>query len=153
MYVQWEAYLDSYMQEAKWIASSYMPTFEEYYENGKLTSAHRISALQPILMLDIPFPDHILKEVDYPSKLNDLGCAILRLRGDTRCYKVSDENGRSFALHCAIDYSRIDDIDIGVVIAGGQGPWRRSFLYILLYERQSWINRGRCSQSYQRNDQ
>ena len=88
--VQWEDYLDSYMQEAKWIATGYLPTFEEYLENRKVSSGHRISALQPMLTMDIPFPPHILKEVDFPSKLNDLACAILRLRGDTRCYKVNE---------------------------------------------------------------
>lgn len=89
----WEACLDSYMQEAKWIASGYLPTFEEYLENGIVSSAHRVCTLQPILTLDIPFPDHILKEVDFPSKLNDLACAVLRLRGDTRCYKADRARG------------------------------------------------------------
>nr|O24475.1 RecName: Full=Pinene synthase, chloroplastic; AltName: Full=(-)-(1S,5S)-pinene synthase; AltName: Full=Agg-pin1; AltName: Full=Beta-geraniolene synthase; Flags: Precursor [Abies grandis]AAB71085.1 pinene synthase [Abies grandis]AIF29188.1 pinene synthase [Expression vector pAPG2]AIF29194.1 pinene synthase [Expression vector pAPG1] len=89
----WEAYIDSYMQEARWIATGYLPSFDEYYENGKVSCGHRISALQPILTMDIPFPDHILKEVDFPSKLNDLACAILRLRGDTRCYKADRARG------------------------------------------------------------
>jgi len=89
----WEDYLDSYMQEAKWIATGYLPTFEEYYENGKVSSGHRVAALQPILTMDIPFPPHILKEVDFPSKLSDLACAILRLRGDTRCYKADRARG------------------------------------------------------------
>lgn len=91
--VQWEDYLDSYMQEAKWIATGYLPTFKEYLENGKVSSGHRISALQPMLTMGIPFPPHILKEVDFPSKLNDLACAILRLRGDTRCYKEDRARG------------------------------------------------------------
>ena len=85
---QWEDCIDSFMQEAKWIATGELPTFEEYYENGKVSCAHRIAALQPILTTDISFPHHILKEVDFPSKLNDLASAVLRLRGDTRCYKV-----------------------------------------------------------------
>nr|AAX07267.1 (-)-alpha-pinene/(-)-camphene synthase [Pseudotsuga menziesii] len=89
----WEACLDSYLQEAKWIATGYLPSFEEYYENGKVSSAHRVCTLQPILTLDIPFPDHILKEVDFPSKLNDLACAVLRLRGDTRCYQADRARG------------------------------------------------------------
>nr|R9QMW5.1 RecName: Full=(-)-beta-pinene synthase 2, chloroplastic; AltName: Full=(-)-alpha-pinene synthase (-)betapin2, chloroplastic; AltName: Full=Terpene synthase (-)betapin2; Short=PbTPS-(-)betapin2; Flags: Precursor [Pinus banksiana]AFU73844.1 (-)-beta-pinene synthase [Pinus banksiana] len=89
----WEVYLDSYMQEAKWIATGYLPTFEEYLENGKVSSGHRVSALQPMLTMDIPFPPHILKEVDFPSNLNDLACAILRLRGDTRCYQEDRARG------------------------------------------------------------
>jgi len=89
----WEEYIDSYMQEAKWIASGEVPTFEEYYENGKVSSGHRVSALQPILTTDIAFPEHVLKEVDIPSKLNDLASAILRLRGDTRCYQADRARG------------------------------------------------------------
>eukprot|EP00253_Pinus_taeda_P009875 PITA_09875 len=89
----WEDYLDSYMQEAKWIATGYLPTFEEYLKNGKFSSGHRISTLQPMVTMDIPFPPHILKEVDFPSNLNDLACAILRLRGDTRCYQEDRARG------------------------------------------------------------
>ena len=44
------------------------------------------------------------------------------------------------------------DDDIGMVNLGQQGPWRRSFMYILLHERQSWSNRGRCSQSDRHHD-
>nr|F2XFA1.1 RecName: Full=(-)-beta-phellandrene synthase 4, chloroplastic; AltName: Full=Terpene synthase TPS-Phel-4; Short=PsTPS-Phel-4; Flags: Precursor [Picea sitchensis]ADZ45503.1 (-)-beta-phellandrene synthase [Picea sitchensis] len=89
----WEDFIDSYMQEAKWIATGYLPTFDEYFENGKVSSGHRVAALQPILTMDIPFPHDILKEVDFPSKLNDLASAILRLRGDTRCYKADRARG------------------------------------------------------------
>jgi hypothetical protein len=86
--VQWEAYFDSYMKEAKWISSGYLPTFEEYLDNGKISFGSRIATLQPILTLSDPLPLHILQEIDFPSKFNDLICAILRLKGDTRCYKV-----------------------------------------------------------------
>ena len=104
--VQWEDCIGSFMQEAKWIATGYLPTFEEYYENGKVSSAHRLSALQPMLTMDIPFPPHILKEVDFPSKLNDLACVVLLLRGDTRCYKVLPikSNCKKFLLHVAIHF-------------------------------------------------
>lgn len=88
MYVQWEAYLDSYMKEAQWISTGCLPTFEEYYENGKISFGYRISMLQPILSMDIPFPHHILQEIDYPSRFSSLAAGILRLKGDTRCYQV-----------------------------------------------------------------
>ena len=86
--VQWEAYFDSYMKEAKWISSGYLPTFEEYLDNGKISFGSRIATLKTILTLGDPLPHHILQEIDFPSKFNDLVCAILRLKGDTRCYKV-----------------------------------------------------------------
>ena len=84
MPVQWEAYVDADMKEAKWNSNGYLPTFEEYLDNGKVSFGYRITILQPI----IPLPHHILQEIDFPSKLNDLACSILRLKGDTHNYKV-----------------------------------------------------------------
>nr|ACN40487.1 unknown [Picea sitchensis] len=89
----WEAYIDSYMKEAEWISSGCVPTFEEYYENGKVSFGYRIATLQPILTLGIPFPQHILQQIDFPSRFNSLACGILRLKGDTRCYKADEERG------------------------------------------------------------
>lgn len=88
-----EDYLGSYLKEAEWISTGYMPTFEEYLENGKISSGHRIATLQPTLTLDIPFPLHILHEIDFPSKFNDYASSILRLRGDTRCYQADRARG------------------------------------------------------------
>lgn len=88
-----EDYIGSYLKEAEWIATGYVPTFQEYFENGKLSSGHRIATLQPILTLSIPFPHHILQEIDFPSKFNDYAASILRLRGDTRCYKADSARG------------------------------------------------------------
>lgn len=89
----WEAYLDSYMKEAEWISTGFLPTFEEYYENGKISFGYRISMLQPILSMDIPFPHHILQEIDYPSRFSSLAAGILRLKGDTRCYQADSARG------------------------------------------------------------
>nr|QMU24002.1 TPS limonene [Pinus massoniana] len=89
----WEAYLESYIQEAKWIASGNLPTFEEYYENGKISSAYRAAALTPILTLDVPLPERVLTGIDFPSRFNDLASSFLRLRGDTRCYKADRTRG------------------------------------------------------------
>jgi hypothetical protein len=83
-----EAYIDSYMKEAKWISSGFLPTFEEYLDNGKVSFGYRIGTLQPILMLGIPFPHHILQELDFPSRLNDLSSSVLRLKGDIHSYQV-----------------------------------------------------------------
>nr|QIC19056.1 putative alpha terpinol/1,8-cineole synthase [Pinus nigra subsp. laricio] len=89
----WEAYLDSYMKEAEWISTGCLPTFEEYYENGKISFGYRISMLQPTLSMDIPFPHHILQEIDYPSRFSSLAAGILRLKGDTRCYQADSARG------------------------------------------------------------
>nr|O24474.1 RecName: Full=Myrcene synthase, chloroplastic; AltName: Full=Aggmyr; Flags: Precursor [Abies grandis]AAB71084.1 myrcene synthase [Abies grandis] len=89
----WEAYFDSYMEEAKWISNGYLPMFEEYHENGKVSSAYRVATLQPILTLNAWLPDYILKGIDFPSRFNDLASSFLRLRGDTRCYKADRDRG------------------------------------------------------------
>lgn len=88
-----EAYIDAYMREAEWISNGCLPTFEEYYENGKVSFGYRIATLQPILTLDIPLPEHILQEIDYPSKFYSLASGILRLNGDTRCYQGDRARG------------------------------------------------------------
>nr|Q9M7D0.1 RecName: Full=Terpinolene synthase, chloroplastic; AltName: Full=Aggteo; Flags: Precursor [Abies grandis]AAF61454.1 terpinolene synthase [Abies grandis] len=89
----WEAYLDSYMKEAEWISSGYLPTFEEYMETSKVSFGYRIFALQPILTMDVPLTHHILQEIDFPLRFNDLICSILRLKNDTRCYKADRARG------------------------------------------------------------
>nr|AFJ73582.1 2-methyl-3-buten-2-ol synthase [Picea abies] len=88
-----EAYIDSYMKEAKWISSGFLPTFEEYLDNGKVSFGYRIATLQPILTLGIPFPHHILQEIDFPSRLNDFAGSILRLKGDIHSYQAERSRG------------------------------------------------------------
>eukprot|EP00253_Pinus_taeda_P007093 PITA_07093 len=89
----WEAVFDAFLEEAKWISSGYIPTFEEYLENGKVSFGYRAATLQPILTLDVPLPLHILQEIDFPSKFNDLASSILRLRGDVCGYKAERSRG------------------------------------------------------------
>lgn len=89
----WEDYFDSYMVEARSISIGYLPTFEEYLENGKISFGSRIMTLQPMLTLGFPLPRHILQEIDIPSKFNELICAILRLKGDTQGYKADRARG------------------------------------------------------------
>ena len=43
MPVQWEAYVDGDMNEAKCNSSGYLPTFEEYLDNGKFIFSYRIT--------------------------------------------------------------------------------------------------------------
>eukprot|EP00253_Pinus_taeda_P007604 PITA_07604 len=85
---QWEAVFDAFMEEAKWMSSGYIPTFEEYLENGKVSFGYRAATLQPILTLDIPLPLHVLQEIDFPSSFNDAASSILRLRGDVCGYQA-----------------------------------------------------------------
>ncbi|XP_059072449.1 alpha pinene synthase, chloroplastic-like isoform X2 [Cryptomeria japonica] len=89
----WEICIDSFMVEATWIATGYIPSLEEYLENGKVSFGYRVVTLQPLLSLDVPINDDIIKEIDYPSKFNDLLCLTLRLRGDTKTFKAEVDRG------------------------------------------------------------
>ncbi|GLJ09965.1 hypothetical protein SUGI_0119250 [Cryptomeria japonica] len=89
----WEAYIDALLQEAEWLASGFIPSLDEYLENGKVTAGSRAVTLQPILSLDVPISNEILKEIHYPSRFDELFCLALRLRGDTRTFKVEADRG------------------------------------------------------------
>lgn len=89
MCTQWEDYIDAYMQEAEWLAAGYMPTLNEYLQNGIVSCGNRVVTLQPVLSLDGLLPEDILLQIDYPSRFNERTCSALRLRGDTRTFKVS----------------------------------------------------------------
>lgn len=54
--MQWEACIDAYMQEARWLAEGHIPTLDEYLETGAHSSAFRVVTLQPLLTLDAHLP-------------------------------------------------------------------------------------------------
>ncbi|KAH9300808.1 hypothetical protein KI387_012391, partial [Taxus chinensis] len=84
----WGAYINAMMQEAEWIVVGYIPPLKEYLENGKVSSASCIITLQAILTLDALLPENILREIDYPSRFDELAGLVLRLRGDARTFKA-----------------------------------------------------------------
>nr|WBO26428.1 beta-pinene synthase [Taiwania cryptomerioides] len=100
----WEVYIDAYMQEAKWLVEGYIPTLEEYLENGKVSSGSRVVTLQPILTLDALLPENILQEIDYPSKFDELLCLTLRVKGDTRTFEAEADRGETVS--CITCYMR-----------------------------------------------
>ncbi|GLJ09968.1 hypothetical protein SUGI_0119290 [Cryptomeria japonica] len=100
----WEVYIDSYMQEAKWLVEGYIPTLEEYLENGKVSSGSRVVTLQPVLAIDAILPENILPEIDYPSKFDELLCLTLRVKGDTRTFEVEADRGETVS--CITCYMR-----------------------------------------------
>ncbi|GLJ05752.1 hypothetical protein SUGI_0024540 [Cryptomeria japonica] len=89
----WEHYLKALTKEAEWLANGYIPSLEEYLENGAPSSGYRVTMLQPTLTLDSLLPDKILLEMDYPSRFNELLCLSLRLKGDTRTFKAEANRG------------------------------------------------------------
>lgn len=75
------------MQEAKWISIGHMPNFKEFLENGRESSGSRVTTLQALLRSDVVLESEFQK-IDHPSKFNYLFGLTLRLRGDTRTFKV-----------------------------------------------------------------
>eukprot|EP01018_Ginkgo_biloba_P025704 Gb_31103 [translate_table: standard] len=74
MYIRraWEVYIGAYLQEAEWIAEEYVPTMEEYIENGINSVDLGVLTLHCILLLNQPLTDHILREIDMPSRFHRL---------------------------------------------------------------------------------
>ncbi|XP_059072447.1 alpha pinene synthase, chloroplastic isoform X1 [Cryptomeria japonica] len=100
----WEAFLDSYMQEAEWLATSYIPTFEEYLENAKISGGARIVILQPLLTLDAVLPDTLLPKIDFPSRFNELLALTFRLSNDINSFKAEVARGEKAS--CVACYMR-----------------------------------------------
>eukprot|EP00253_Pinus_taeda_P029734 PITA_29734 len=86
------------------IQHGYLPTFEEYCKNGKVSFGYTIIQLQLTLTLDIPLPYHNLQEIGFPSTFSSLASGILRLKSDTRGYKA--EKARGEAASCISCYMK-----------------------------------------------
>eukprot|EP01018_Ginkgo_biloba_P025685 Gb_08213 [translate_table: standard] len=89
----WEVYIGAYLQEAEWIADEYVPTMEEYTENGINSSGLRVLTLHCILLLNQPLTEHILREIDMPSRFHRLVGLTTRLRGDAKTFRTEKARG------------------------------------------------------------
>ncbi|GLJ09972.1 hypothetical protein SUGI_0119370 [Cryptomeria japonica] len=92
------------MQEAKWLVEGYVPTLQEYLENGKVSGGSRVVTLQPVLAVDAILLENILPEIDYPSKFDELLRLTLRVKGDTRTFEVEGDRGETVS--CITCYMR-----------------------------------------------
>eukprot|EP01018_Ginkgo_biloba_P025697 Gb_31098 [translate_table: standard] len=89
----WEVYIGAYLQEAEWIADEYVPTMEEYIENGINSFGLGVLTLHCILLLNQPLTDHILGEIDMPSRFHRLVGLAARLRGDAKIFRTERARG------------------------------------------------------------
>ena len=87
-HVQWERYLESYLQEAEWIATGYVPSFDEYLKNGQASSGMSVLNLIPLLLMGQILPDDILQQIFYPSKIHELLELTVRLKDDITDFEV-----------------------------------------------------------------
>jgi hypothetical protein len=97
----WERYLESYLQEAEWIATGYVPSFDEYLKNGQASSGMSVLNLIPILLMGQILPDDILKQIFSPSKIHGLLELTVRLKDDITDFEQERERGEiASSLEC-----------------------------------------------------
>eukprot|EP00253_Pinus_taeda_P007840 PITA_07840 len=87
-YVQWQRFLESYLQEAEWIATAHVPTFNEYIKNARRTTGMCIINLISVLLMGELLPNNILEEIHYPSKIQKLIELTSRLIDDLQDFEV-----------------------------------------------------------------
>lgn len=94
----------------------------------KISFGYRIIQLQPTLTLDIPLPQHIsFGSIAWHLPSFDWKVTLVVTRYDLYPFECK------WKRFCVT----IDDSEIGTVNAGGKGPWRSSFMYIMLYEEEA----------------
>jgi hypothetical protein len=97
----WERYLESYLQEAEWIATGYVPSFDEYLKNGQASSGMSVLNLIPLLLMGQILPDDILQQIFYPSKIHELLELTVRLKDDITDFELEKERGEiASSLEC-----------------------------------------------------
>lgn len=89
----WLRYLESYLQEAEWIATGYVPTFNEYIKNALASSGMCIVNLIPLLLMGQLLPNNILEQIHSPSKIQELSELTIRLIDDLRDFQDEKERG------------------------------------------------------------
>nr|UPQ49781.1 levopimaradiene synthase [Phylloglossum drummondii] len=89
----WEDLLSAYILEAEWSERSYVPKFEEYIENAKVSIALGTVILNSIFFCGEPLPDHVLQQLDFRSNFLHLVCLTGRLINDTKTFEAEKERG------------------------------------------------------------
>eukprot|EP01018_Ginkgo_biloba_P025683 Gb_08211 [translate_table: standard] len=89
----WEAFIGAHLQEAEWIADEYVPTMEEYIDDGIISFGLGLLTLHGMLLWNQPLTDHILREIDMPSRFHRLVGLTARLRGDCKGFRIEKARG------------------------------------------------------------
>lgn len=89
----WQRYLESYLQEAEWIATAHMPTFNEYIKNAHASSGMCIVNLFPLLLMGQLLPNNVLEQIYSPSKMQELSEFTARLIDDLKDFEDEKEHG------------------------------------------------------------
>ncbi|KAJ7552053.1 hypothetical protein O6H91_06G039800 [Diphasiastrum complanatum] len=89
----WEDLLSAYIVEAEWSERKYVPRFNEYVENAKVSIALGTVMLNSIFFCGEALPDDILQQVDFRSNFMHLVCLTGRLINDTKTFEAETERG------------------------------------------------------------
>jgi len=89
----WQRYVESYLQEAEWIETRHVPSFNEYIKNALVSSGMCIVNLIPLLLLGQLLANNIVEEILSPSKIQELSELTIRLIDDIRDFEDEKERG------------------------------------------------------------
>lgn len=89
----WQRFLESYLQEAEWIATAHVPTFNEYIKNARRTTGMCIINLISVLLMGELLPNNILEQIHYPSKIQKLIELTSRLIDDLQDFEDEKDRG------------------------------------------------------------
>lgn len=89
----WERYLESYLQEAEWMAAGHVPSFDEYFKNGLTSSGMCILNLIPLLLVGQILPEDVLEQIYYPSQFHHFLELTIRLKDDLTDFELEKERG------------------------------------------------------------
>ncbi|GLJ48427.1 hypothetical protein SUGI_1022160 [Cryptomeria japonica] len=96
----WEIQLASYNKEAKWVEDKYMPSFEEYMENAKVSMGPATIVLTSALLTGDLLSDEELSKMGHDSKFIQLMVSTGRLVCDTKTYQEKQKRGLPSAIQC-----------------------------------------------------
>ncbi|KAJ7553191.1 hypothetical protein O6H91_06G087400 [Diphasiastrum complanatum] len=89
----WEDLLSAYIVEAEWSERKYVPKFDEYVENAKVSIALGTVLLNAIFFCGEVLSDDILQQVDFRSNFLHLVCLTGRLINDTKTFEAERDRG------------------------------------------------------------
>nr|F2XF97.1 RecName: Full=Alpha-humulene synthase; AltName: Full=Terpene synthase TPS-Hum; Short=PgTPS-Hum [Picea glauca]ADZ45513.1 alpha-humulene synthase [Picea glauca] len=89
----WQRYVESYLQEAEWIETRHVPSFNEYIKNALVSSGMCIVNLIPLLLLGQLLANNIVEQILSPSKIQELSELTIRLIDDIRDFEDEKERG------------------------------------------------------------
>ena len=72
------------------MVAGYVPSFNEYYKNGLVSSGMCVLNLIPLLLMGQILPDDILEQIASPSKIHHLLELTVRVKDDITDFEVFD---------------------------------------------------------------